>query len=93
MDLWISAKLISANLKKYYNTDSVSITIQDGEDAGQTVPHCHFHIMPLIKRKNNNYDILEKKSEIDIDNGGGKKRNFKEMAEEARLYREKFIFP
>jgi diadenosine tetraphosphate (Ap4A) HIT family hydrolase len=33
-ELWISARNIAENLKKFYNTNSVQITIQDGEDAG-----------------------------------------------------------
>ena len=35
------------NLKKYYQTNSIQYTIQDGEDAGQTVPHCHIHVIPI----------------------------------------------
>ena len=47
MELWISVKTLTQNLKKYYGTDSVQISIQDGEDAGQTVEHCHIHIIPI----------------------------------------------
>ena len=37
MEIWISVKKISQNLKKYYKTDSVHIAIQDGEDAGKYI--------------------------------------------------------
>jgi bis(5'-adenosyl)-triphosphatase len=49
MELWISVKHISENLKKFYNTDSIDIVIQDGEDAGQTVQHVHVHLIPVNK--------------------------------------------
>ena len=38
------------NLKKYYNTDSIQITIQDGEDAGQSIEHLHIHLIPYSKK-------------------------------------------
>ena len=50
MELWISVKHISENLKKYYSTDSIQITIQDGEDAGQTIEHLHIHLIPFSKK-------------------------------------------
>jgi bis(5'-adenosyl)-triphosphatase len=34
-------------LKKHYNAEGLSLLIQDGEAAGQTVPHIHMHIAPL----------------------------------------------
>ena len=47
MEMWISAKNIAQNLKKFYHVESVQISIQDGEDSGQTVDHCHIHIIPI----------------------------------------------
>lgn len=29
-----------------YNPDSYTIGVNDGFDAGQTVPHCHIHLIP-----------------------------------------------
>lgn len=60
MELWISVKKISNNLKKFYNTDSVHIAIQDGDDAGQTIEHCHVHIIPITKKFN--------QENLDLDN-------------------------
>ena len=47
IEMWVSAKNIAENLKKYYHTNSVQISIQDGKDAGQTVEHCHIHLIPI----------------------------------------------
>ena len=34
-------------LKKAYKKSGLSILIQDGIDAGQTVPHLHIHVTPM----------------------------------------------
>ena len=83
IELWISAKNIAENLKKFYHTDSVQINIQDGENSGQTVEHCHLHIIPVP----NNYQP----NNIDGD-GEIKNRTIEEMAKEAEEYRNNFVF-
>ena len=82
MEMWISAKNIAENLKKYYHLDSVQISIQDGEDSGQTVEHCHIHIIPIPQ----NYNPRK------IDDITRKNRTKEEMAQEAEDYRENFVF-
>ena len=82
MELWISAKKIGDNLKKYYQVNSIQYAIQDGEDAGQTVPHCHVHVIPI-----QNYS-----HSIGCDNEKRKNRTLKEMAEEADNYKKYFVY-
>ena len=82
MELWISAKNIAENLKKYYHTDSIQISIQDGNDAGQTVDHCHIHLIP----------IPEGYSPKAVDNEQRKPRTLEEMAQEAEIYKQNFTF-
>lgn len=84
IELWISAVKIASNLKKYYNTDRVNIAIQDGELAGQTIPHCHIHIIPII----NNNTLLENKL---IDDKDKKERSAEDMEKEAIDYKSKFV--
>lgn len=36
-------------MESVHHTHSCTVTIQDGEDAGQTVRHLHCHIMPRRK--------------------------------------------
>jgi bis(5'-adenosyl)-triphosphatase len=82
MELWISAKNIANNLKKYYHTDSIQISIQDGENSGQTVEHCHFHIIPIPS----NYEAKQ------IDVSEKKDRSKEDMSKEAEEYRNNFVF-
>ena len=82
IEMWISAKNISDNLKKYYHTDSVQISIQDGAEAGQTVPHCHIHLIP----------IPEDNKPKGVDNDKRKPRTLEEMIQEAEIYKQNFTF-
>lgn len=36
-------------VEKVFKATSLNIAIQDGPDAGQSVPHLHVHIIPRIK--------------------------------------------
>jgi len=36
-------------LKKALRTEAFNISLQEKEEAGQTIPHLHFHIIPRIK--------------------------------------------
>lgn len=45
-DMWQSAQRIGSMLEDAYTADSLTFAIQDGEAAGQTVPHVHIHIIP-----------------------------------------------
>jgi len=37
-------------IERVYKATSLNIAIQDGPDAGQSVPHVHVHIIPRMKR-------------------------------------------
>ena len=82
IEMWISAKNIAENLKKYYHTDSVQISIQDGKDSGQTVDHCHIHLIP----------IPEGYKTKGVDNEDRKARTLEDMAHEAEIYKQNFVF-
>jgi len=40
------AREVTKVLKSVFNCDGFDWTIQDGESAGQTIPHLHLHIIP-----------------------------------------------
>lgn len=46
VDLFQSVRVVSNTLEKHYAADALNIAIQDGKDAGQSVPHVHVHILP-----------------------------------------------
>ncbi|CAM8984495.1 unnamed protein product [Rhodiola kirilowii] len=97
-DLWLSAQKIGKKLEQYHNASSLTLTIQDGPQAGQTVPHVHVHILP---RKVNDFanndeiydaiDLKEKElmQKLDLDKERVD-RSSEEMAEEAANYRKLF---
>ncbi|KAJ3152176.1 hypothetical protein HDU89_001395 [Geranomyces variabilis] len=45
-DLYLSAHTIAKKVEAQYKAESLTITIQDGVQAGQTVPHVHVHLIP-----------------------------------------------
>ncbi|KAF9319998.1 hypothetical protein BG003_007524 [Podila horticola] len=45
-DMFQSAQTIGRIVEKEYGGTSLTIACQDGPHAGQTVPHCHVHVIP-----------------------------------------------
>jgi len=46
---WFLVNLIKADLQKQYKPDGFNIGINVNEPAGQTIFHCHIHIIPRYK--------------------------------------------
>ncbi|CCG25798.1 Hnt2 dinucleoside triphosphate hydrolase [Candida orthopsilosis Co 90-125] len=46
IDYMNTLQLIQKFITKTYKADSLNIAIQDGPEAGQSVPHLHTHIIP-----------------------------------------------
>lgn len=45
-DLFLSVQHVGNVLEKAYHAHSLTISIQDGKQAGQSVPHVHVHLIP-----------------------------------------------
>lgn len=45
-ELWDSVKNVKETLDYMYKPDGYNIGINVGEAAGQTIPHCHIHVIP-----------------------------------------------
>nr|GEZ41792.1 bifunctional bis(5'-adenosyl)-triphosphatase/adenylylsulfatase FHIT [Tanacetum cinerariifolium] len=97
-DLWISAQKIGKLLENYHKASSLTLAIQDGPQAGQTVPHVHIHIVPRkggdFENNDEIYDALDEKEKelkktLDLDKER-KDRSMEEMAREADEYRKLF---
>ncbi|KAL1985309.1 hypothetical protein VTN96DRAFT_7987 [Rasamsonia emersonii] len=48
-DLFLTVRKVGKMVERVYNASSLNIAIQDGVDAGQSVPHVHTHIIPRRK--------------------------------------------
>lgn len=57
-DLFLTVQRVGRMVERVYDATSLNVAIQDGPEAGQSVPHVHTHIIP------------RKKADLD-DRGGG----------------------
>ena len=65
-DLFLTVQRVGHMIERVYNATSLNVAMQDGADAGQSVPHVHTHIIPRRKADLNDrggsdviYDMLE----------------------------------
>ena len=45
-DLFLTVQRVGRMIERVYRASSLNIAMQDGADAGQSVPHLHTHIIP-----------------------------------------------
>lgn len=45
-DLFNTVRLVSRTLERVYHATALNVAVQDGVDAGQSVPHVHVHVIP-----------------------------------------------
>jgi len=48
-DVFYSAQKISNVLQREFKSPALTLAVQDGKDAGQTVEHLHVHLLPRHK--------------------------------------------
>ena len=98
-DFFNSIVTVSKKLEPIFDATSLTITIQDGKEAGQTVEHLHCHIIPRFKGDYlNNDDIyadIDKTSVIPQQKPKGpdstrEARSSEEMSKEAAMLRPLF---
>ncbi|KAK0595852.1 hypothetical protein LWI29_010613 [Acer saccharum] len=98
-DLWLTAQKVGRQLECYHKASSLTFNIQDGPEAGQTVPHVHIHIIPRKAGDFDNndeiYDAIhvkekELKHKFDLDKER-KDRSVEERVQEADAYRSLFM--
>ncbi|KAK6234483.1 hypothetical protein SCA6_009820 [Theobroma cacao] len=98
-DLWLTAQRVGGGLECHHKASSLTFTIQDGPQSGQTVPHVHIHILPRregdFERNDEIYDAIDVKEKemqetLDLDKER-KDRSPEEMSREADEYRSLFL--
>ncbi|GAQ85648.1 Fragile Histidine Triad (FHIT) protein [Klebsormidium nitens] len=97
-DLWLTAQKVGNQLEKFFKASSLTYAIQDGPQAGQTVPHVHIHVLPRKEGDFENNDEIY--NEIDKGEKGlsdklrvdseRRPRSSDEMAKEASVLRSLF---
>eukprot|EP00798_Chlamydomonas_sp_ICE-L_P019759 gene19759-26453_t len=65
-DLWCLAHRVGAKLEPHFKASSLTMAIQDGPEAGQSVPHIHIHILPRktgdFENNDEVYDAIDEAS-------------------------------
>ncbi|PNY16975.1 bis(5'-adenosyl)-triphosphatase-like protein [Trifolium pratense] len=98
-DLWLTAQKVGRQLESYHKASSLTLAIQDGPQAGQTVPHVHIHVVPRkggdFEKNDEIYDAMDEKEKelkekLDLDKER-KDRSPEEMSQEADEYRKLFF--
>ncbi|WRX34988.1 Histidine triad (HIT) protein - like 5 [Theobroma cacao] len=95
----VPAQRVGGGLECHHKASSLTFTIQDGPQSGQTVPHVHIHILPRregdFERNDEIYDAIDVKEKemqetLDLDKER-KDRSPEEMSREADEYRSLFL--
>eukprot|EP01088_Endostelium_zonatum_P019009 TRINITY_DN6364_c0_g1_i1.p1 TRINITY_DN6364_c0_g1~~TRINITY_DN6364_c0_g1_i1.p1 ORF type:complete len:163 (-),score=32.19 TRINITY_DN6364_c0_g1_i1:65-520(-) len=84
-DLFTCAHIVGKVVEKHHKADSLSIVIQDGKAAGQTVSQVHIHVIPRFFNDIPENDALYKQLEVEPVRTP---RTEEDMAKEASQLRE-----
>jgi bis(5'-adenosyl)-triphosphatase len=98
-DLWSLANACGPALERHYGATALTYAVQDGAAAGQTVPHCHIHLLPRkagdFAQNDQVYDAIDD-SERSLSRDLDKERTPRtadEMAAEAAVLRRICALP
>ncbi|KAJ1919863.1 Dinucleoside triphosphate hydrolase [Tieghemiomyces parasiticus] len=90
-DLFLSAQTIGRVVETQFQGQALTVAMQDGPAAGQTVPHVHIHVIPRrFGDWANNDDVYAELDQTKVDNEERKPRSEEEMAAEADFLRAFF---
>ncbi|KAG8556259.1 hypothetical protein GDO81_017996 [Engystomops pustulosus] len=92
-DLFNTVQKVSNVVEKHFNGTSLTISMQDGLEAGQTVPHVHVHVLPRragdFEKNDTVYEVLQNHDKEDMA-ASEKWRSEEEMEAEANELRKYF---
>lgn len=70
-DLFFTVTRVQETLRRVYEAEAFNVAVQDGEAAGQTVPHVHVHVIPRVKGDPGEGDKVHEWLEGEEGNVGG----------------------
>ncbi|XP_072845425.2 bis(5'-adenosyl)-triphosphatase isoform X1 [Pogona vitticeps] len=92
-DLFLTAQRVGNVVEQHFGGTSLTISVQDGPEAGQTVKHVHVHILPRksgdFSRNDNIYEELQQHDK-EAEETPSKWRSEDEMAAEAASLKKFF---
>ncbi|KAM6470834.1 bis(5'-adenosyl)-triphosphatase isoform 1-T1 [Liasis olivaceus] len=92
-DLFRTTQAVGNVVEQHFGGTSLTISVQDGPEAGQTVKHVHVHVLPRkagdFDRNDNIYDELQHHDKEEEDSPS-KWRSEEEMAVEAAILKKYF---
>ncbi|KAJ2083818.1 Dinucleoside triphosphate hydrolase [Coemansia sp. RSA 988] len=95
-DLFAQGQRVSKVIERLYSADGLTLCIQDGGAAGQTVPHVHLHVIPRhtgdFTNNDDIYSVLDGTGQVPkhthIDNEQRRPRSMDDMTAEALILRK-----
>ncbi|XP_053723518.1 bis(5'-adenosyl)-triphosphatase isoform X3 [Synchiropus splendidus] len=95
-DLFSTAQRVANLVEKHFKASSLTIAIQDGPEAGQTVKHVHVHVLPRktgdFEKNDSVYNELQQHDRTQEDDAS-LWRSEEEMAAEASDLRKQLQMP
>lgn len=88
VDFFELAMKVQRLLAPLHKATSATVTVQDGENAGQTVKHVHCHVMPRRKGDFKHNDMIYTELNKHDHDENWERRSEDEMAKEAQWYRD-----
>uniref|UniRef100_A0A8C5Q5R3 Bis(5'-adenosyl)-triphosphatase n=1 Tax=Leptobrachium leishanense TaxID=445787 RepID=A0A8C5Q5R3_9ANUR len=92
-DLFNTVQRVASVVEYHFEGTSITISLQDGPDAGQTVHHVHVHILPRkagdFEKNDQIYEELQNHDK-EVSNISRKWRSEQEMETEAAALRKYF---
>ncbi|XP_010085629.1 PREDICTED: bis(5'-adenosyl)-triphosphatase [Pterocles gutturalis] len=92
-DLFRTVQRVGNMVEKHFCGTSLTVSIQDGPEAGQTVKHVHVHILPRRagdKSTRRYFDFYSELQRHDKEDSADKWRTEEEMAAEAATLKKYF---